>query len=87
MKAFAIHSVVGGCSATNHRHEHQRIVEEVQLEARDPQLRDARRDRSAEKRRAQDRLRLQQRVLDVMPKLDDERGEPPGPGPADKARL
>ena len=61
----------------HHRDEDDGVVEEVQLDARHPQLHDARRHRAAEEVVADDRLHLQQAVLDVVEELDPERDRPP----------
>src|SRR5207249_2760035 len=69
----------------HHRDEHHAVVEQVQLEPREPQLHDARGNRGPEQRPAGDDLALEQRVLDVMPELDHERREPPRARPAHEA--
>ena len=63
----------------HHRDEDDRVVEEVQLDARHPQLQDARRHRPAEQVLAEQVLPLQQEVLDVMKELDRQRDGPPLP--------
>src|SRR5205823_3986924 len=70
----------------HHRNEHHAVVEQMQLEPREPQLHDARGHRGPEQRPAGDDLTLEQRVLDVMPELNHERREPPRAGPAHEAR-
>ena len=61
----------------HHRDEHDGVVEEVQFDPRHPQLHEARGDRPPEQVVTQERLRLQQAVLDVVEELDPERGHPP----------
>src|SRR5882762_7786517 len=87
-----MHALRFGCTgkevivhADDHRHEDDRVVREVQLEPRNEKLNDGGRDRRAEQRVTSDNLPLQQRMLDVMPELDHERREPPGPRPTHKA--
>ncbi len=70
------HVVVHG---DHHRDEHQRVVDQVELDAGDPELRDARRHRPVEQVVPDDDLPLQQRVLDVVPELNDQGHVPPGP--------
>ena len=65
--------------ADHHRDEHDGVVEEVQLDARHPQLDDARRHRPAEQVLSEQVLALQQEVLDVVEELDRERDRPPPP--------
>src|SRR5207249_10293016 len=72
--------------ADHHRHEDQRVVDEMQLEPRNEQLNDARGLRGAEQRMAGDDLPLQQGVLDVMPELDDQSSNPPASRASDEAR-
>ena len=61
----------------HHRNEDDRVVEEMQLDARHPQLQQAGRHRPAQQVLAENRLPLQQRVLDVMEELNPERQHPP----------
>jgi archaeosine synthase beta-subunit len=63
----------------HHRDEHDRIVEEMKLDTRQPQLQHARGHWTAEQVVARGRLNDQQQVLDVMPELDAERHRPPPP--------
>jgi hypothetical protein len=49
----------------------------VQFDTWDPELRQARRHRPVEERRAENRLQLQQSVLDVVEELDGQRDRPP----------
>jgi len=53
-----------------HRNEHDGVVEQVQLDLREPDLRDAGRDGSAEEVVMRESLVEQQPMLDVMPELD-----------------
>src|ERR1051326_7928309 len=68
-----------------HRDENDRIVDEVQLDPRNPDLTDARRDRAAKEVMVRVRLIEQQRVLEMMPELDPEGDHPPAPGPSDES--
>ena len=70
----------------HHGHKDHGVVDEMQLEPRNHELRDARGRGSAKQVLAGNGLKLQQRVLDVMPELDHERGEPPRARPAREAR-
>jgi hypothetical protein len=62
----------------DHRQEHHRVVEQVQLDAGQDQLQDAGRHGLAGQEVAGLRLQQQQQVLDVVPELDAERDHPPG---------
>ena len=66
----------------HHRDEDDRVVEEVKLDAWNPDLRDAQGHGRAEQVLPQDGLRLKKRVLDVVPELNAERDRPPGQGAA-----
>src|SRR5437879_1698872 len=68
----------------DHRDEDHGVVEQVQLESRDPQLQDAGGSSGSEQRPAGDDLPLKQPVLDVMPELDHQRREPPQARPPTK---
>src|SRR6476646_4637394 len=61
----------------HHRDEHDGVVEQMELDARDPVLDEARRHRTAEKIVSGDRLNLQQQVLEVMEELNTQRNCPP----------
>ena len=61
----------------HHRDEDDGVVEEVQLDARHPQLHDAGRHRPAEEVVAEQGLQLQQQVLEVVEELDPQRDRPP----------
>src|SRR5678815_2912440 len=65
--------------ANDHRHEHNRVVEEMYLDAKlgKQQLQKTNRHWRAEPRVMCESLILQNCVLDVMPKLDHERDGPP----------
>src|SRR5215470_15016097 len=69
----------------HHRHEDDRIVEQVQLYAREEHLGDAGGHGPAEQVMVGLCLNKQQQVLEVMPELDAQRYVPPGPGPAMEA--
>jgi hypothetical protein len=70
----------------DHRDKDDGVVEQMQLESREPELYDARRRGGPEQGAAREGLALEQCVLDVMPELDDERGEPPRPRSPHEAR-
>ena len=61
----------------HHRDEYKRIVNEMQLDTRDPDLADARRHRAAEPVLMRLRLVKENEVLEVMPELNPERDHPP----------
>ena len=63
----------------DHRDEHDGVVEQVQLDARHPELHEAGRHRPIEQVLPEQILGLQQQVLDVMEELDRERDRPPAP--------
>src|SRR5690606_31605587 len=71
----------------DHRDEDQRVVDEVELHARDEELRDADRDGRVEEVLPDQCLALQKRVLDVVPELDAEGDHPPGAGTAHETRA
>ena len=61
----------------HHWNENNRVVEEVQLDAWQPQLENAGGHGTAEQVMANRRLNDQQQVFDVMPELDAQRDRPP----------
>jgi archaeosine synthase beta-subunit len=63
--------------ADHHRNEYDRVVEEMQFDAWEPQLQNARRNRPSEQVVPDRRLNNQQQVFDVMPELNAERNRPP----------
>src|SRR5205814_1793002 len=73
--------------------EHERIIEEIDTggaegarrRRRQPTRAEADRDRRTEQIPTGDDLPLEQRVLDVMPELNDQRGHPPVARPAREA--
>src|ERR1051325_2281121 len=61
----------------DHRDEHDGVVEQVQLDAREPDLSDARRDLAAKPEVMGVGLVEQNEMLEVVPELNNERRHPP----------
>src|SRR5262245_44094784 len=83
-RALLGHLFIGGRKQVvvhrdHHRNEHDGVVEHVQLYARHPVLNETRWNRTTEKIVPGDRLRLQQRMFDMVKELDPERDRPPAP--------
>src|SRR6266536_1388848 len=70
----------------DHRHGHDRVVEQVQLDTWEPELEHAGGHRPAEQVPARDRLAEQEQVLEVVPELDHESDGPPPTRPPDERR-
>src|SRR5580658_10560186 len=62
-----------------HRNKNDRVIEQVQLDARNHQLQHAERDRFPPEIMVHGGLRNQQQMLDMVPELDHQGDRPPGP--------
>src|SRR5580704_4400285 len=69
----------------HHRDEHDRVVEEMQLNPGENQLQDAARYRLTPEIMVSRSLPDQQKMLDVMPELNPKRNHPPGMRSSGKA--
>ena len=54
----------------DHGNENNRVVEEMKLDARNPELHEARRHRAAEEVGAENHLHLQQQVFEMVEELN-----------------
>src|SRR5437016_13023569 len=71
--------------ANDHRHKHDRVVEEMQFDSRDDLLHDAGRYRRSKQIVMKAGLPDQKKMLEVVPKLDEQGRPPPCPRPSHEA--